>query len=156
MLTSLLSGNCHQSPSHHMNSSVPPQAPALISGHPAPPVAPTAHPMIPPAPPVRGGLVVGVMAAPKPPPMPNFSNSTASEPISGLAAELQARLKKMSLKAAEKSVGITGSNGTSGEKKYLSFHLVTLFKFHGLHFSPWLKWKGKGGSPGNWYGFHDG
>jgi hypothetical protein len=47
--------------------------------------------------------------------LPNFSNSGPPEPISGLAAALQAaKLRKTAQKSTENSGGSTSSSGSSG------------------------------------------
>ena len=75
----------------------PPPAPAGPPAPPAPPMAPAAPPAppapAPPPPPPSGGGA----PPPPPPPVPSLAKSESAEPMSGLAAALQAaKLKKTS------------------------------------------------------------
>merc|ERR1711953_1350197 len=72
-------------------------------------------PPAPPAPPAAPPMVGSGPPPPPPPPMPNFNSGGGNEPVSGLAAALQAAKLKKTPKSTENSGGsTTGSSGSSG------------------------------------------
>lgn len=111
----------HSSPnitSPSSNNSQPPAAPPAPPAPappPAPPAPPTSAPAAPPAPPAPAPPPVAAAGPPPPPPppMPNFS-SGGNEPVSGLAAALQAAKLRKTPKTENSGGSTTSSAGSSG------------------------------------------
>jgi len=121
--TSQYNGASYQIPIQRQDSNygapAPPQPPPAPAAPPAPPMAPAAPPMAPAAPPMAPAAPAppppppaGGGAPPPPPPPAPMCKSESAEPVSGLAAALQAaKLKKTN--GVKTATGSGPENGAS-------------------------------------------